>query len=327
MAVAMAVQAIQFPGAHSALDPAGPQAAAIKAWLWNPMYAAAVVTFLLVTGALLWAAFRRRDSAEPSTDLRHERGLARAVGVATTITILVVFAVLVLDGVVGHASSGAPTDALRVTVTGRQWWWEVVYPGHSADEVATTANEIHIPVGRPVVNELRSSHVIHSLWVPSLGPKRDLIPGRTNTLRLQADRPGVYRGVCAEFCGAQHAKMAFVVTAEPAERFAAWLSSQRGSPQPPADSLAQRGEQVFLGGSCPLCHSVAGTSAGGRIGPDLSHLASRQTIAAGTRPNTRGNLAGWILDPQSMKPGTKMPPSRLTGADLHALTAYLESLR
>ena len=323
----MAVQAIQFPGAHSALDPAGPQATAIKAWLWDPMYAAAIVTFVLVVAALLWAAFRRRSSAEPSTDLRHERGLTRAVGAATAVTTLVVFAVLILDGVVGHASTGAPADALRVTVTGYQWWWEVVYPGHSADEVATTANEIHIPVGRPVVIELRSSDVIHSLWVPSLGPKRDLIPGRTNSLRLQADRPGVYRGQCAEFCGAQHAKMAFVVVAEPPARFAEWLSNQRASPEPPADSVSQRGQQVFLNGSCPLCHAVAGTPAGGRIGPDLSHFASRGTIAAGTRPNTLGYLAGWIVDPQSMKPGTRMPPNALSPADLHALTTCLESLR
>jgi cytochrome c oxidase subunit 2 len=291
------------------------------------MYAAAVVTFVLVTGALLWAAFRRRDSAEPSTDLRHERGLTRAVGAATTITVLIVFAVLILDGVVGHASTGAPSDALRVTVTGYQWWWEVVYPGRSADEVATTANEIHVPLGRPVVIELHSSDVIHSLWIPSLGPKRDLIPGRTTTLELQADRPGIYRGVCAEFCGAQHAKMAFVIVAEAPDRFARWLASQRASPAPPADSLAQRGQQVFLAGSCPLCHAVAGTPAGGRIGPDLSHFASRGTIAAGTRPNTLGNLAGWIVDPQSMKPGTRMPPNQLSPADLHALTTYLESLR
>jgi cytochrome c oxidase subunit II len=291
------------------------------------MYLAAVVTFVLVTGALLWAVFRRRDSVEPSTDLRHERQLTNAVGAATTLTVLVIFAVLILDGVVGHASTGAPPDALRVTVTGHQWWWEVVYPGHSADEVATTANEIHIPVGRPVVLELRSSDVIHSLWTPSLGPKRDLIPRRTNTLRLQADRAGVYRGQCAEFCGAQHAKMAFVVVAEPQARFAQWLATQRAARAPPADSVTQRGEQVFLGGSCPLCHAVSGTSAGGRLGPDLSHFASRQTIAAGTRPNTRGNLAGWIVDPQSMKPGTRMPPNQLSAADLHALTTYLESLR
>src|SRR5689334_6426033 len=283
MVVAMAVQAIQFPGAHSALDPAGPQADAIKAWLWDPMYATAVVTFVLVAVALLWATFRRRKAAEASTDPGAERQLTHAVGGATLATVIVIFAVLVLDGAVTHATSGAPPGALRITVTGHQWWWDVQYPGRSADEVAATANEIHIPVGRPVVIELRSSDVIHSLWVPNLGPKRDLIPGRTNTLRLQADRPGTYRGQCAEFCGAQHAKMAFEVVAEPPARFAEWLANQRSSPPPPADSVAQRGEQAFLNGSCPLCHAVAGTPAGGNIGPDLSHFASRGTIAAGTR--------------------------------------------
>ena len=322
----MAVQAIQFPGAHSALDPAGPQASLIKAWLWEPMCAAAIVTFVLVVVALLWATYRRRPS-EPSTDLRHERGLTRAVGAATAVTILVIFAVLMLDGVVGHASTGAPPEALRITVIGHQWWWQVEYPGRSADEVATTANEIHVPVGRPVVIELRSPDVIHSFWVPSLGPKRDLIPGRLNSLRLQADRPGVYRGQCAEFCGAQHAKMAFEVVAEPPARFAEWLADQRSTPPPAADSVSQRGAQVFLTGSCPLCHAIAGTPAGGNLGPDLSHFASRRTIAAGTRPNTLGNLSGWIVDPQSMKPGTRMPPNELSPADLHALTAYLESLR
>jgi cytochrome c oxidase subunit II len=323
----MALQAMQFPGAHSALDPAGPQAEAIKAWLWDPMYATAVVTFVLVTLALLWATFRRRRAADASTGPGGEGQLTRAVGGATLVTVIVIFAVLVLDGAATHATSGAPTDALRVTVTGHQWWWDVQYPGRSADEVATTANEIHIPVGRPVVIELRSSDVIHSLWVPSLGPKRDLIPGRTNTLRLEADRPGIYRGQCAEFCGHQHAMMAFAVIAEPAARFDAWLLQQRADAATPADSLAQRGEQVFLGASCPLCHSVSGTPAGGRIGPDLSHIASRQSIAAGTRPNTRGNLAGWILDPQGIKPGTRMPPTALSAADLHAVLAYLESLR
>jgi cytochrome c oxidase subunit II len=325
--VAMALQAMQFPGAHSALDPAGPQAEAIKAWLWDPMYATAVVTFVLVTVALLWAMFRRRKAADESTDAGGERQLTRAVGGATLATVIVIFAVLVLDGAATHATSGAPPDALRITVTGRQWWWDVQYPGRSADEVATTANEIHIPVGRPVVIELRSSDVIHSLWVPNLGPKRDLIPGRTNTLRLEADRPGIYRGQCAEFCGHQHAMMAFAVIAEPVARFDAWLRQQRADAATPADPLAQRGEQVFLGASCPLCHSVSGTTAGGRIGPDLSHFASRQSIAAGTRPNTRGNLAGWILDPQGIKPGTRMPPTAFSAADLHAVLAYLESLQ
>jgi len=137
----------------------------------------------------------------------------------------------------------------------------------------------------------------------------------------------VYRGLCAEFCGAEHAKMAFLVIAEPAGAFEQWLAREREAAPLPSDALAQRGRDVFLGGSCPLCHVVAGTPAGGRVGPELSHLAGRRTVAAGTRPNLRGNLAGWILDPQSMKPGAKMPPSRLSAADLQALVAYLETLR
>ena len=317
----------QFPGAHSALDPAGPQAAAIKAWLWNPMYAVAVVTFVLVVAALLWAAFRRRDPEAPPDDPSRDRGLARTVGVATALTIVVVFAVLILDGAVSHATSRAPADAVRITVTGHQWWWDVQYPDSIPANFATTANEIHIPVGRPVVVELHSSDVIHSFWPPSLSAKRDLIPGRTNTLQLQADRPGTYRGMCAEFCGHQHAKMAFLIVAEPADAFERWLAHQRESAETPADSVARRGQEVFLGASCPLCHAVSGTPAGGRVGPDLSHLAGRRTIAAGTRTNVKGNLMGWILDPQGIKPGVQMPPTALPADDLQALVAYLETLR
>jgi cytochrome c oxidase subunit 2 len=327
MVIVMLLQAPQFPGAHSALDPAGPQAAAIKDWLWDPMLAAALVTFVLVTAALLGAAFRRRPTGESPDDVAYEPHLARAVGAATALTVVVLFAVLIMDGTVGHAASGAPPDALRIRVTGHQWWWDVQYPDSLPARRVTTANEIHVPVGRPVVLELRSTDVIHSFWTPSLSGKRDLIPGRITSLRLQADRPGVYRGLCAEFCGAEHAKMAFLVIAEPADAFEQWLAREREAAPLPSDALAQRGRDVFLGGSCPLCHAVAGTPAGGRVGPELSHLAGRRTVAAGTRPNLRGNLAGWILDPQSMKPGAKMPPSRLSAADLQALVAYLETLR
>jgi cytochrome c oxidase subunit 2 len=291
------------------------------------MLAAAVLTFVLVTGALLWAAYRRRDGEEPAGDPARQRRLARAVGVGTAGTILVVFAILILDGAVSHATGGAPPNALGIIVTGHQWWWEVQYPGAGPADRVTTANEIHIPVGRPVVVELRSSDVIHSFWPPSLSAKRDLIPGRPNSLRLQADRPGVYRGMCAEFCGYQHAKMGFLVVAEPVDRFERWLAKERAGAAAPADSLARRGQEVFLGSSCPLCHTVSGTAAGGRVGPDLTHLAARRTIAAGTRRNVRGNLAGWILDPQGMKPGAKMPPTVLSAGDLVALVAYLESLR
>jgi cytochrome c oxidase subunit 2 len=214
-----------------------------------------------------------------------------------------------------------------VRVTGHQWWWEVEYRDSSPQDWAFTANEIHVPVGRPVVFELRANDVIHSFWVPNLGVKRDMIPGDENSVWFQADTAGVYRGQCAEFCGHQHAKMAFQIVAEPPERFAAWLERQRDTARTPADSVAARGQEVFLGSTCVMCHTVSGTPAGSRIGPNLTHLAGRRTIAAGSLPNTRGNLAGWIVDPQRIKPGVRMPPNALAPDDLQALLAYLESLK
>jgi cytochrome c oxidase subunit 2 len=177
------------------------------------------------------------------------------------------------------------------------------------------------------VIELRSTDVIHSFWPPNLSPKRDLIPGYVNSLWFRADTPGIYRAQCAEYCGHQHAKMAMLVVAEPPDSFAQWLVQQRDTAHTPADSLGLRGQEVFLASSCVMCHAIAGTPAGSRIGPDLTHLASRRTIAAGTLPNNRGNLAGWIVDPQRIKPGAKMPPNQLSPPDLNALLAYLESLR
>jgi cytochrome c oxidase subunit 2 len=169
--------------------------------------------------------------------------------------------------------------------------------------------------------------VIHSFWPPNLSGKRDQIPGNENSLWFQADSAGVYRGQCAEFCGHQHAKMAFVMVAEPPSDFAAWLTRQRDTASTPTDSLAKRGQEIFLASSCVMCHAISGTPAGSRIGPDLTHLASRRTIAAGTLLNNRGNLMGWISNPQVIKPGAKMPPSPLAGQDLLAVAAYLETLK
>jgi cytochrome c oxidase subunit 2 len=321
-------QAMQFPGAHSALAPAGSLARAIDARLWDPMYATAAAVFVLVMAALLWGAFRRRAPEEDPTAPRTERSLTRSVTMATVATVVVLFVFLVLDISVGRAVTASPgPGALSVRVTGHQWWWEVQYPDSVPNNWVTGANEIHVPVGRPVVMELRSTDVIHSFWPPSLGPKRDLIPGYVNSLWFRADTPGVYRAQCAEYCGYQHAKMAMIVVAEPRDSFAQWLVRQRDTAHTPADSLALRGQEVFLGSSCVMCHAIAGTPAGSRVGPDLTHLASRQTIAAGTLPNTRGNLAGWIVDPQRIKPGARMPPNQLAPSDLNALLAYLESLR
>ena len=317
------------PAQHSALQTAGPHAALIRDGLWHPMIILASLTFVLVLGALAWALSRRRRPDDPPPDGGPPQSRVRmAIGIATVATTVVLFAMLVLSTTVGRAVTATPGhDALQIRVIGHQWWWEVQYRDSLAQHWVTTANEIHIPVGRPVVVELVSTDVIHSFWPPSLSGKRDMIPGRESSLWLQADTAGVYRGQCAEFCGHQHAKMAFLVVADPPARFGQWLSQQRDTAATPADSLTTRGQEVFLATSCPMCHTIAGTPAGSRVGPDLTHLAGRRTIAAGTLANTRGNLAGWISNPQAFKPGVKMPATALSAEDLQALLAYLETLR
>jgi cytochrome c oxidase subunit 2 len=305
---------------QSVLDAAGPQAARLLP-LWRFMLIVSAAVFVLVIGATLWAAFRRRG--EPPS----ERGMSRAVVGATGLTVLILFAFLVLDFTVGRALARTPRPALTVNVTGHQWWWEVEYDDSMPQRRLRTANEVHVPVGRPVLFRLRTADVIHSFWVPSLAGKMDQIPARENTLWLQADTPGVYRGACAEFCGYQHAKMAIVVVAEPSEKFAAWYDAQLEPAPAPADSSAARGQRVFADGRCAMCHAVEGTPAASNVGPTLTHLASRLTLGAGVLPNTRGNLAGWVVDPQRIKPGARMPPSPLAPGDLRALLDYLGSLR
>jgi cytochrome c oxidase subunit 2 len=291
------------------------------------MYAIAAVVFVLVVAALLAALFRRRRAGEDAEDPVRERRMAAVIALSAGATVATLVAVLFLSfGTGRRLTATPPPEALQILITGRQWWWEVEYRDSVANRWATTANEIHVPVGRPVVFELRGGDVIHSFWVPNLGVKRDMIPGQETSIWFRADSPGVYRGQCAEFCGYQHAKMAFLVVAEPAPQFTAWLERQRDTARTPADSVAQRGQEVFLASSCVMCHAVAGTPAGSRVGPDLTHLAGRRTIAAGTLPNTRGHLAGWIVDPQQIKPGSRMPPNQLEPGDLQALLAYLESL-
>jgi cytochrome c oxidase subunit II len=216
-----------------------------------------------------------------------------------------------------------PAGEVVIEVIGHQWWWEVRYP----HEGIVTANEIHIPAGQPVTLRLTSDDVIHSFWVPELHGKLDLNPQQTNTLILQADQPGAYRGQCAEFCGIQHAKMALLVVAQEPAAYAEWVSAQQLVPPPPNTELTEFGQQVFLGSACVYCHTVRGTNATGVLGPDLTHLASRRTLAAATVPNTRGYLAGWIVDPHGLKPGNKMPPTDMSAEELQALLAYLESLR
>jgi cytochrome c oxidase subunit II len=312
---------------HSVLNPSSPQTRLIDR-LWDAMYLVSAAVFVLVVLALLLGAFRRRGGEAPETDPGRERTLTTAVSVATALTVLILFGFLVYDVAVGRQlTRGFGKDALQVRVVGHQWWWELQYRDSVAHNWFTTANELHIPVGRPVVLELLSTDVIHSFWPPTISQKRDLIPGKDNSLWLQADTPGVYRGQCAEYCGQQHAKMGFLVIAQRPDSFASWLARQRDTALTPTTELARRGQEVFLASSCVMCHAIAGTPAGSRVGPDLTHLASRRTIAAGTLPNSRGNLAGWIIDPQKIKPGTRMPPNQLKPADLQALLEYLETLK
>jgi cytochrome c oxidase subunit 2 len=320
---------VRGAGYQSALESAGPQAAAVERLWWFAFWVAAAV-YALTVAALLWAAWRarRRERRGQTPPADAERRMTRGVSVAVGATVAILLVFLGYDLSVGRTITGAPTKRpLTIEVVGRQWWWEVTYADPSPQGRFTTANEIHVPVGRPVVLVLDSRDVIHSFWVPNLAGKRDLVPGRTASLWFQADTPGVYRGQCAEFCGHQHAKMALLVVAEPPDQYARWAQAQRAPAPPPTDPAAARGRDVFMRGTCVMCHAIAGTPAASRAGPDLTHVASRRTLAAGTVRNTRGSLAGWIVDPQGVKPGTHMPPNGLSPADLDALLTYLQSLR
>jgi cytochrome c oxidase subunit 2 len=305
---------------HSALEAAGAQAARLLP-LWSFMLWASCIVFVLVMAAFLWALFHRRPVSPPD-----DRKLARIIAGAGAATVLTLFIYLAVDLRVGRATTTVPRPALVIKLTGHQWWWDVEYQDSVLQHRVHTANEFHIPVGEPVLIQLEAADVIHSFWVPSLAGKKDLIPGHPNTMWLVADRAGTYRAQCAEFCGHQHAKMAMLVIAEPRDRFNQWYERQLAPAAEPRDSAGEAGRQVFMGSSCPMCHTIQGTLAASRVGPPLTHLASRHTIAAGTLPNTRGNLGAWILDPQAVKPGASMPPSALSGRALTALLAYLESL-
>lgn len=312
-------------GVQSALDPRGPHAGAIAA-LWWAMLAGGTLVLLLVT-ALTAAAVSRRARAPHARPLS-TRGATWLVALGGgVVPVVVLTGLLVYSVTTGRAlSAPRPADALTVQVIGHQWWWEVHYLDAGGGRIAATANEIHVPVGEPVRILLTSADVIHSFWVPNLLGKMDLIPGIENATWLQADTAGVYRGQCAEFCGLQHALMGLLVIAAPPPDFRAWLTAQARPAAEPTDGVRALGQQVFLGGPCVLCHAIRGTPALGGAGPDLTHLASRRTLAAATVPNTTGHLAGWILDPQRVKPGNHMPPTNLTPVRLHALLAYLEGL-
>ena len=312
-------------GNQSALNPHGPIARSIASHSWMLLLLITVV-YIVVMVALFIALGRRRHDTDdlPETSAWLTRSVALAVAV-TAVILVAIAASSVVSGRGLYSPSGA--GALTVDVIGHQWWWDFQYHDVTPSDVFTSPNELHIPVGVPVVLKAMSTDVIHSFWVPNLMGKRDLIPGIVTNTWIQADEPGVYRGQCAEFCGHQHAHMALNVVAEPMDKFQQWVRQQREPASEPSTAQQRRGKDVFMGSPCVTCHAIRGTDAGSHVGPELTHVGSRLTIAAGTLPNARGHLAGWIANSQSIKPGNRMPPNALPPDDFQAVLAYIRSLR
>lgn len=324
---------------QSTLEPKGFQAQEIYNLFVNWLFWPAVVVFFAVEGLLLYSIFRFR--ARPGDPLPVQ--LHGNTRLEITWTIVPALILVVILGATFRTQAVLATppqgETIRVQVIGHQWWWEFVYP----DLGVTTANELHIPVGVPVLLEMTSADVNHSFWVPHLAGKMDAIGGRINRMTFQADEAGVYSGQCAEFCGIQHAMMRVLTVAESRSEFDAWVRQQRsipafaaatpaagtaaGSAPAATESLVQRGAQVFANGACVTCHAVRGTPAQARVGPDLTHFGARRSIAANTLPNTPENLARWLRNPQAVKPGNLMPNLNLSDQDIQALVAYLGSLK
>ena len=306
---------------------AGPAADPVTALGWGLAAISGVVLAGVCITLLLGLARRRARVPVHELAVPSDRGGLAWIYVGVGITAVVLTACTVWT-VLTIRAIAMPVHAADVTleVTAAQWWWRVRYRDADATSPFMAANELHIPVGRPVRIDLASEDVIHSFWIPQLAGKMDAIPGRTNVLWLQADKPGVYRGQCGEFCGAEHARMAMVVVADAPNDYAAWRAHQLlPAPAPAADDHVQAGAVAFTS-HCGACHTVRGTQAGGLLGPDLTHLMSRKAIAAGILPNTRGNLAAWVSDPQAIKPGSRMPAPRLSPTELQDVLAYLRTL-
>jgi cytochrome c oxidase subunit 2 len=319
-------------GIHDVRLPAGPQAAALFG-LWNVMLAACAVVFVLTIAALVvavWRAPRASEKTSPELESHPRKGssLARSVGYAIAASSVLLFVLLFASFLADRALAKLPlAGAVHIDLVAHQFWWEARYDAHEPTLTFATANELHVPVGRPVLVRLRADDVIHSFWVPSLTGKKDMIPGRESTIAFRVDRPGVYRGQCGEFCGYQHAHMALAVVAEAPADYDRWLADQRAPGRAPADAQEQRGRDLVEQTSCAMCHAIGGTRAQGRRAPDLTHVGSRLWIGAGTLVNTSDARADWIADPHKFKPGVNMPPLAAAPADLAAISAYLGSLR
>jgi cytochrome c oxidase subunit 2 len=283
-----------------------------------------IVSVLVVVGIL---RSRQRSAVPidqiPLSETHATEWISIGVGVSTIVLIgLVVWTSITM----AHIANPPTEPALTIEVRGHQWWWEAVYLNENPSQIFKTANEIHIPVGRPVRFALKGTDVIHSFWVPALGGKTDAIPGQTNLTWLQADRPGVYRGQCSEYCGQQHAHMDFVVMADAPDSFENWRQAQVQAAPTAQNAGIREGEQNFVQ-HCGVCHAVRGTRAGGAMGPDLTHLMSRTSLAAGLLPNNPGYLSGWIANPQRLKPGSMMPDLDISGPDLASIRSFLVKLK
>jgi cytochrome c oxidase subunit II len=315
-----------MPSPYSAnaftLSPVSPQAAAISQLFIGTLIFLAVI-FLLVVFLMALAIYRYRDrpgAPEPAQSFGSRR--IEIIWTAVPIFCLVVLTIFV--GWTMHVSDppadGRPPD---IRIVGHQWWWEIDY----LKSGVVAANEIHIPTGQRFYLELLSADVIHDFWAPQLARKMDIIPGHPNHIWLEADVPGVYLGACAEFCGNEHAWMRFQVVAEPQDQFDAWLRDQSAGAPAPSSPAEQHGRELFTERTCANCHTIKGTLANQRIGPDLTHLISRRLIAAGAAVNTPDNLTLWLHDPNTFKPGSNMPNLHLSTDDEHDLVAYLETLK
>ena len=308
-------------GETSPFNARSPQARAIAdLFIWNLAIAGAI--FALVTGLVIYIAIRYR--ARPGQGEPRQVFGSRPLEIAWTLAPALILLVVSIFTYTTMLAADPPVDDRPpdLVVTGLQWWWRVEYPQSGV----VTANEIHVPVGRPLLVRIVAADVAHDFWVPQLGPKRDLLPDQQNHIWLQADAPGTYLGACSEYCGAEHAWMLIRVIAQPQAEFDAWQRQQLQAAAAPAGDAA-RGAQIFRQQTCVSCHAIAGTDASARVGPDLTHLASRETIGAGRVANTPDSLARWIANPHELKPGVLMPGFQLSEPDIRALVAYLETLK
>jgi len=326
----IALLTVGFP--QTPLDPAGPQALHIEHTLflilWITSGVTAVVFAVLASSVLRQHAKGEMPDAftiNPST----ERRATWVVGAAIGVTVILLFIMMISSFITSHKTAVLANSALlTINVYGHEWWWEVEYVNKEKPYlIIHTANEIHVPAGTVVDIHGTSRDVIHSFWAPNIHGKKDLLPGYWNDLTFEVDKPGTWRGQCAEFCGLQHAHMAFNIVAQSSEDFDRWYQGQLKPAAEPLTPQAVHGRQVFLTRPCVMCHTVRGTSASATVGPDLTHIAGRSTIAAGTLVNNTGNLTGWIANAQSIKPGCRMPPNPMPANDLNDLVAYLETLR